>query len=453
MNLDTAARHDSVSNDCATLMGTALVVRQPKRQNYLFNVRRSNLTSKSPKLSTPVWVNGKTCSSSRSQGRSPIGGWIELAFLCLRLVHLDLFFLNAILDPMIQYACWSMFLTYSVPSLKLSRRALSNRSCKIGLLAVNKIGCFALWSRFECFSRPFTIIAPTSSIKDYILAMFNVLEVSLLFTIEFETFGKFPIGTNWNSHCSMWWIFSFQRSHLLCPEYHAVSNEVSNSVEAIVSSPIDSWSSFLSVARVLLACSASNSFFWLRDFGLFTSSVRSHSGPFNHPDSLRLWMDVPLAAISAGFSMRSTCLLWSIDESSSISAVPFRTNIWWLLSNNLAGPISVQASLWNVILPPPAIDMASSALQLAGIRFCCEESVSPLTARYGFDLRHVFQRCCDHYPHQVDSLLCLWNPLLLVLSDFLRIFVEMFLLLWHSHQSGGEVAVSTKCFSFLHNVF
>ena len=49
MNLVTAARNDSVSNDCATSIGTALVIRQMKRQHHLFTVRRRNFTSMGPK--------------------------------------------------------------------------------------------------------------------------------------------------------------------------------------------------------------------------------------------------------------------------------------------------------------------------------------------------------------------------------------------------------------------
>ena len=74
MNLVTEARHDSVFNDLATSMFTALVVRKVKRHHHLFEVRRRNLTSKGPKWPLPVWVNRNTCSSSRSRGRSVIGG-------------------------------------------------------------------------------------------------------------------------------------------------------------------------------------------------------------------------------------------------------------------------------------------------------------------------------------------------------------------------------------------
>ena len=128
----------------ATLMSTALIVRQVKRQQHLFKVRRRNFTSMGPKQPTPVWVNGNNCSSSRSRGRSAIGGWIVLAFLCLHLIHIDFIFLNAFRNPIIQYSCWSMFLTYSVPSCRLSRCALSDRSCTTGCFAVNNFGSFAL---------------------------------------------------------------------------------------------------------------------------------------------------------------------------------------------------------------------------------------------------------------------------------------------------------------------
>ena len=143
MILVTATRHDAVSNDCVTSMCIALVVRQVMRQHLLLKVRRSNLTSKGPKYSTPAWVNGNTCSSSRSRGRSVIGGWMGLAFLCLHLIQFDLIFLNAFRNPIIQNSCWRMFLTYSVPSCWLSRCAFSNRSCTTGCFAVDNIGCFA----------------------------------------------------------------------------------------------------------------------------------------------------------------------------------------------------------------------------------------------------------------------------------------------------------------------
>ena len=77
MNPVTAARHNSVSNDCTTLMCTDLVLKQVKRQHHIFLVRRRNLTSKGPLVDvSAVWVNGNTCSLTRSRGRSAIGGWI-----------------------------------------------------------------------------------------------------------------------------------------------------------------------------------------------------------------------------------------------------------------------------------------------------------------------------------------------------------------------------------------
>ena len=54
MNLVTAARHDSVSNECDTSMFTTLVVRQKNREYHLFKAGRRNLTS------TPVKVSGNT---------------------------------------------------------------------------------------------------------------------------------------------------------------------------------------------------------------------------------------------------------------------------------------------------------------------------------------------------------------------------------------------------------
>ena len=83
-----------------------------------------------------------------------------------------------------------MFLTYSVPLCRLSRFVFSDRICTAGYFAVQNNGCFALQSSFERFSRHFTLIVPSSSIKGDSFAMFNVLETSLLFAIDFETFGK-----------------------------------------------------------------------------------------------------------------------------------------------------------------------------------------------------------------------------------------------------------------------
>ena len=60
--------------DCATSTCTALIVRQVKMKNHFFEVRRRNITSKGPRQSTPVRVNGKTCSPGRSRGRFVIGG-------------------------------------------------------------------------------------------------------------------------------------------------------------------------------------------------------------------------------------------------------------------------------------------------------------------------------------------------------------------------------------------
>ena len=86
------------------------------------------------------------------------------------------------------------------------------------------------------------------------------------------------------------------------------------------------WSISVSVAKVLVACSASTSFTWHYGYGSFSSSVWSHAGPFNHPDSLSPWLDIPLVPKSTGFSMPLTCLHLSMEEFFSISAALLATN-------------------------------------------------------------------------------------------------------------------------------
>ena len=291
--------------------------------------------------------------------------------MCLYLIPLDLIFLYAFLIPTIQKSSWKIFLTNSLPSCRLSRWAFSNRICTTGCFAVNNIGCFALQSRFECFSPAFTLIFPCSSMKIDSLAMFNVLEISLLFAIDFETFGKPSLWTNGNSICSAWWISSALRG-----PFCFVLNLIQLAMNFLIPLKVvyldhsNSWSSLVSAAKGLVTCSASTSFIWHHGFGHFSASDWSHAGPFIYTDSAVMpSMDIPWVPMSAGFLTSFTCLHGSIDEFSSVSAVLFATNVCCLWSNNLGGPIFVPASSWNIILPTPAIGMASSALKIAGTRF------------------------------------------------------------------------------------
>ena len=154
-------------------------------------------------------MNWNSCSSS---GKSAIGGWIRLAFLCLHLIHLNLIFRNAFVSPLIQYSCLSMFLTYSVPSCRLSLCALSNRNCTTGCFAVNKIGCLELQSKFECCSRPSTQFVPSSSMNGDSFAIFNVFEISLLFNIDFGFEIREAFGLNQSKQYLLcWWISSVFR--------------------------------------------------------------------------------------------------------------------------------------------------------------------------------------------------------------------------------------------------
>ena len=130
---DTVARHDSVSSDCATSMCTALFVRQAKIQQHLFSERPVKLTLKGPKQQAPIWVNGSTYSSIGTCGKSAIGGWNGLAFLCRHLTHLDLIFLSSFSETIIQIFCWRTLLTYPVPSSWLSRCALSTEVVQLGV--------------------------------------------------------------------------------------------------------------------------------------------------------------------------------------------------------------------------------------------------------------------------------------------------------------------------------
>ena len=129
-------------------------------------------------------------------------------------------------------------------------------------------------------------------------------------------------------------------SLLLRLEPHAVGNEVFNSVEGTVSSRIqsNSCSSFVSVATVLVTCSCSSSFSWHHGFGQLSLLFFNHADPFSHTDSLRPSMDIPRVPMLSGFSIPLTCLHWSNDEFSSISAALFATNtccfLWAACSHN-----------------------------------------------------------------------------------------------------------------------
>ena len=152
--------------------------------------------------------NGNKCLSSRSRSRSATGGWIVLAFLCLRLMHLELIFHNVFRNPIIHNFCWRMFLINSAPSCRLFCCVFSNRSCTTGCFAVENMGFFALYSRTECFRPPFTRIVQSSSIKGDSLAMFNIFEMSLLFCIDFQTCGKLSFWTKRKKICFARWISS-----------------------------------------------------------------------------------------------------------------------------------------------------------------------------------------------------------------------------------------------------
>ena len=82
---------------------------------------------------------------------------------------------------------------YSVPFGKLSQCALFNRICMTGCFAVNKVGCLALSSRSELFSRPYRRIVPCFSMKVDSSVKFNIFKVSLRLFGDFETFVKLSI--------------------------------------------------------------------------------------------------------------------------------------------------------------------------------------------------------------------------------------------------------------------
>ena len=179
------------------------------------------------------------------------------------------------------------------------------------------------------FSPAFTLIFPCSSMKIDSLAMFNVLEISLLFAIDFETFGKLSFWTNRNSICSAWWISSALRG-----PFCFVLNLIQLAMNFLIRLKVvylehsNSWSSLVSAAKGLVTCSVSTSFIWHHGFGHFSASDWSHASPFIYTDSAVMpSMDIPWVPMSAGFLTPFTCLHGSIDEFFSVSAVLFATNI------------------------------------------------------------------------------------------------------------------------------
>ena len=90
-------------------------------------------------------MNRKTCSSSRSRGRSAVRGWIGFAFLCLHSIHLDFIFANKFCNETIQNFRWRMFLKHFVPSFRLSHCVFSNRRSATGCFAVNSIVVLVFW--------------------------------------------------------------------------------------------------------------------------------------------------------------------------------------------------------------------------------------------------------------------------------------------------------------------
>ena len=163
------------------------------------------------------------------------------------------------------------------------------------------------------------------------LAMFIFLEISLLFAIDFETFGKLSFWTNRNSICSacrtsplLWGVpsASFWTS---CRQWSSWLR-----LKLLYRLQSNSWSSFVSVATVRVTCSGSSSFFWHHGCGQSSSLRCSHAAPFSHTEFSRPSIDIPRVPMSAGFSTPLTCHHWSINEFSSISAALFATNTCFL---------------------------------------------------------------------------------------------------------------------------
>ena len=160
----------------------------------------------------------------------------------------------------------------------------------------------------------------------------------------------------------------------------------------------------------MIACSGSSSFSLQHSFGLLSLSVCSHA---HHTESWSPWMKIPRVWVSAGFSTPLTCLHWSIDEFSNISFSLLAADTCCSLCNNLAGPQYVPISIC-FFCHGKQLTWRHHYCKLLGHFYCREKSISRLTARFALNWMRLLRRCCNCYFDEVESMLRLWSPLMLI---------------------------------------
>ena len=156
MNRWTASRHEVVSKLSTNSKCTARPFSHVNRYTHFFTVRRNIFTSKGPKSSTPVFVNGRTLFITLSIGRSTICGGMMLAKNrhCTKLCLTDR---RAFRNPIIQIFFCTRAELHRALQLLYSLTAL----CLLGKIT----GCFVSYGKTALRSLPFALKISLESMK------------------------------------------------------------------------------------------------------------------------------------------------------------------------------------------------------------------------------------------------------------------------------------------------
>ena len=189
MNLVISIAYAWVSSPFTTSMWTAPVTKDVNKQHQCLTGLRKPATLNGPEKSTSKILDGNTLSCTRSFRRAAIWGWIGCTATFLHLLHLDLKLSNAFRSPITQNLCWTMLLTYSVPSWWLSScNSLISRTTA-GCLAESGIGSSKSSLIVALLNRPFNRNVLSLSINGKNLAKLCLTLSSVVFKFV-EQFGK-----------------------------------------------------------------------------------------------------------------------------------------------------------------------------------------------------------------------------------------------------------------------
>ena len=154
---------ESVSNDAATSICTALRAKQVNITPYLFTLDLPCFTSKGQKQSTPTEVNGGSSGEILLNGKSAICWLAGTARTRLQTTHLAKIFHIAMLAPVIQYFWCSFASIWVLPPWPTSLCTCLRMRSEICRSLVNMIGCFDSSGIAALLSLPPTLKMPLSS--------------------------------------------------------------------------------------------------------------------------------------------------------------------------------------------------------------------------------------------------------------------------------------------------